>query len=135
ERGGAMLTLRIDQPARDRCPRCTSRLPKAGFAVTDAAGVTQFACRAHLAEPGEVAVLTAPSPIPSFTKECLMLTNLMTALFVKRPAPAVKPVAAPAPSRQPFKVEPPLNHAEPSLHCPEAAVHDCEPNWAVVECD
>jgi hypothetical protein len=56
-----MITLRIGRTARNRCPHCASKLPKAGFAVTDEEGVTQHLCRAHVAEFAEVCRLE-PSP-------------------------------------------------------------------------
>jgi len=60
------LILHLGHPACDRCPHCTSRLPQAGFVVSDSASVTQFVCHAHLAELAEVCTLeqTDSNPTP-----------------------------------------------------------------------
>jgi hypothetical protein len=57
-----------------------------------------------------------------------MLTNLIAVLFGMPPAPAIKPVAAPTPTQQPFKVVTAFTYASPSLYCPIEP--DTDREWA-----
>ena len=60
------LILHVGPPARNRCPHCSSPLPKRGYRVTDEAGASQHVCRYHLAGLAEVAELRPARPsLPS----------------------------------------------------------------------
>jgi len=56
------LIIHVSHGDHQPCPRCLSRQPKPQAIVTEAAGATQFACAAHLAELGKVAELAEPPP-------------------------------------------------------------------------
>ena len=50
ERERAAMLLILDQPAREICPACASKVEKAGFWLIDSADERQFRCDDHARE-------------------------------------------------------------------------------------